>query len=119
MDALGFHPLWRNSRETFEQWQQTLPYFAVAVVGNCPVGYCYCSVDSGHGHLVRMAVHPTWQGQGIGIRLLAEALRFFQDAGARRITLNTQEENQRAQWLYRGCGFRLVGREAVALWMDL
>jgi ribosomal-protein-alanine N-acetyltransferase len=119
MDALGFHPLWRNSIETFEQWRETLPYFTVAAVGKSQVGYCYCSVDSGHGHLVRMAVHPTWQGQGIGTRLLADAMRFFQEAGARRITLNTQEENERAQWLYQRFGFRLVGREAVALWRDL
>jgi ribosomal protein S18 acetylase RimI-like enzyme len=119
MDALGFHPLWRNSRETFEQWRETLPYFTVAAVGQSQVGYCYCSVDSGHGHLVRMAVHPTWQGQGIGTRLLADAMRFFRAAGARRITLNTQEENERAQWLYRRFGFRLIGREAVALLKDL
>jgi ribosomal protein S18 acetylase RimI-like enzyme len=118
MDALGFHPLWRNSIETFQQWRETLPYFAVAAVGKSQVGYCYCSVDSGHGHLVRMAVHPTWQGQGIGTRLLADAMRFFQEAGARRITLNTQEENERAQWLYRRFGFRSIGREAVALWKD-
>ncbi len=119
MDALGFHPLWRNSIETFEQWRQTLPYFAVAAVGKCQVGYCYCSVDADQGHLIRMAVHPTWQAQGIGTRLLSDAVRFFQEAGVRRITLNTQEENERAQWLYRGFGFRLIGREAVALWKDL
>jgi ribosomal protein S18 acetylase RimI-like enzyme len=119
MDALGFHPLWRNSLETFEQWRETLPYFTVAAVGTSQVGYCYCSVDSDIGHLVRMAVHPTWQGQGIGTRLLADAMRFFRDTGARRVTLNTQEENERAQWLYRRFGFRLIGREAVALWKDL
>jgi ribosomal-protein-alanine N-acetyltransferase len=119
MDALGFHPLWRNSIDTFEQWREALPYFTVAVVGKSQVGYCYCSVDVDQGHLVRMAVHPAWQGQGIGTRLLADATRFFQDAGVRRITLNTQEENERAQWLYRGFGFRLIGREAVALWKDL
>lgn len=119
MDALAFHPLWRNSADCFEQWRETLPYFAVAAVGKSQVGYCYCSVDADQGHLVRMAVHPAWQGQGIGTRLLADAMRFFRDAGVRRITLNTQEENERAQWLYRGFGFRLVGREAVALWKDL
>jgi ribosomal-protein-alanine N-acetyltransferase len=92
MDALGFHPLWRNSIETFEQWRETLPYFTVAAVG---------------------------KSQGVGTRLLADAMRFFQEAGVLRITLNTQEENERAQWLYRAFGFRLIGREAVALWRDL
>jgi len=87
--------------------------------GEEPVGYCYCSVEKEHGHLIRMAVHPAWQGRGIGTRLLAEAVRFFQQAGARLVTLNTQEENERAQRLYRKFGFRLTGREAVALWRDV
>lgn len=116
LDGLAFHPLWRNLVETLRRWKEALSYFVVAVAGEEPVGYCYCSVEKEHGHLIRMAVHPAWQGRGIGTRLLAEAVRFFQQAGARLVTLNTQEENERAQRLYRKFGFRLMGREAVALW---
>jgi ribosomal protein S18 acetylase RimI-like enzyme len=120
LDELDFHPLWRNSQETLRRWRATLPYFVVAVAEDEPVGYCYCSVgDEGHGHLIRMAVHPAWQGRGIGTRLVAEAVEFFQQAGVPRITLNTQEENTRARRLYRKFGFRPIGREAVALWRDL
>jgi ribosomal protein S18 acetylase RimI-like enzyme len=120
LDALSFHALWRNSLETLMRWKVTLPYFVVAVLGDSPVGYCYCSMEEpGHAHLVRMAVHPTWHGHGIGTRLVAEALHEFRQAGAQRVTLNTQEENKRAQWLYRRFGFQLVGQEAVALWKDL
>ena len=120
LDALDFHPLWRNSVEKLKRWRKALPYFVVAVAGREPVGYCYCSVgEKEHGHLIRMAVHPAWQGQGIGTRLVAEAVRFFRQAGVRRITLNTQEENERAQRLYRKFGFRLMGREVAALWRNL
>ena len=119
LDALVFHPLWRNSIDTLKRWKETSPYFVVAVTGEEPVGYGYCSLKRGHGHLIRVAVHPAWQGQGIGARLLAEAMHFFRQAGARLVTLNTQEENEQAQRLYRKFGFRLMGREAVALWRDL
>lgn len=120
LDGLAFHPLWRNSAETLRQWRATVPYFVVAVAGQDIVGYCYCSVgDQGQGHLIRVAVHPVWQGRGIGTRLMAEALGFFQKAGVRHITLNTQEENAPAQRLYRRFGFRPMGREAIALWRDL
>lgn len=120
LDALDFHPLWRNSVEKLERWRKTLSYFVVAVAGEGPVGYCYCSVgEKGRGYLIRMAVHPAWQGQGIGTRLVVEAVRFFRRAGVRRVTLNTQEENERAQRLYRKFGFRLMGREAAALWRNL
>lgn len=119
LDELNFHPLWRNSVATLRRWRETLPYFVVALAGEGLVGYCYCSIEGKHGHLIRMAVHPDWQGQGIGTRLLAEAGQFFRGVGVRLVTLNTQEENKRAQRLYREFGFRLIGREATALWMDL
>lgn len=120
LDSLSFDPIWRNSHETLEGWKTTLPYFVVAVLGDNLVGYCSCAlISSGHGHLVRMAVHPEWQGLGIGTRLVADAAQFFLRAGARRITLNTQERNERAQRLYRSAGFQPKGREAVALWRDL
>lgn len=119
MDAMDFHPLWRNSAETLSQWRETLPYFVVAVAGEKRVGYCYCSLEDKHGHLVRMAVHPAWQERGIGTRLVAEAVGFFRQAGTQLITLNTQEENKVAQRLYRNFGFQLIGQEAVALWKDL
>jgi ribosomal-protein-alanine N-acetyltransferase len=120
LDNLSFHPLWRNSVETLERWQRDLPYFVVAAVGDRPVGYCYCSVEEpGRGHLVRMATHPAWRVQGVGTRLVAEAMHFFQQEGVPRITLNTQEENESAQRLYRRFGFQCKGREAIALWKDL
>lgn len=120
LDALAFHPLWRNSVETLGYWMETLPHFVVAVAREQAVGYGYSSMEGpSHGHLIRMAVHPAWQGQGIGTRLAVEAMRFFQQSGAGRITLNTQEENEQAQRLYCRFGFRLIGREAVALWRDL
>lgn len=120
LDALDFHPIWRNSHDTFHTWQQTLPYFVVSSLGDRPVGYCTCTLPTpGHGHLIRMAVHPDWQGHGVGSRLMAEAIRYFRQAGTQRVTLNTQEGNRRAQWLYSQFGFRLTGREAVALWKEL
>jgi ribosomal-protein-alanine N-acetyltransferase len=119
LDRLAFHPLWRNSVETLRRWQETVPFFVVAVAEEELAGYCYGSLKEGHGHLIRMAVHPAWQGQGVGSRLVAEALQFFQQADVQLVTLNTQEENERAQRLYRKFGFQLTGQEAVALWLDL
>jgi len=120
LDALTFHPLWQNSVETLQRWQAALPYFVVAVAGQEPIGYCYCSVEvAGYGHLIRIAVHPAWQRRGVGSRLLAEALQFFRRAGATSVTLNTQQQNEKAQGLYQKFGFEPIEREATALWMDL
>jgi ribosomal protein S18 acetylase RimI-like enzyme len=120
LDAPSFHPRWRNTQESLRKWWESLPYFVVATRDEHTVGYCYCSTgEPGQGHLIRVAVHPDWWDQGIGARLMAEAVHYFQDVGARHITLNTQEENERAHRLYRRFGFREAGREATALWREL
>ena len=69
--------------------------------------------------LAPLAVHPDHQGQGIGVRLMAEAIDFFKGEGARVITLNTQQDNQVSQRLYRWFGFRLAGEKALVLRRDL
>ncbi|MFZ5917061.1 MAG: GNAT family N-acetyltransferase [Chloroflexota bacterium] len=120
IDRLVFHPTWHNSAATLFGWQRRLPFFVVALAQDeTPVGYCFVTVEGHHGHLIRIAVHPAWQGQGIGARLMAEAMAFFAGAGVQIVTLNTQEENERSQRLYRKFGFRWMGRDAVALWKEL
>ncbi len=120
LDSPSFHPRWRNSLESLRRWRESLPYFVVATATDAVVGYCYCSIeDQSHGHLIRVAVHPDWWGRGIGSRLMAEAMRYFQQAGVRYIALNTQEENKQAQRLYQRFGFQKAGSEATALWRKL
>jgi len=54
---------------------------------------------------VRIAVHPAFGGRGIGARLMAEAIHFFEDAQVLRILLNTQDDNTYAHRLYEWFGF--------------
>jgi ribosomal-protein-alanine N-acetyltransferase len=61
-------------------------------------------------HLTRIAVHPDWQGQGVGKRLLAAAVQTAQSHSARSLTLNTQVSNRRSQRLYRAFGFAPTGQ---------
>ena len=75
-------------------------------------GYAYASLTGRHGHLTRLTVHPGTQGQRIGIRLLAEAVGFFQRERVYGITLNTQQSNTRARRLYEWFGFIALGKEA-------
>ncbi|MFL5664413.1 MAG: GNAT family N-acetyltransferase, partial [Ktedonobacteraceae bacterium] len=56
-------------------------------------------------YLVRIAVHPTVGGQGIGARLMAEAIHFFERERVLRIMLNSQEDNTYAHRLYEWFGF--------------
>ena len=107
-----FEDLWRYDALSFRDIAQTHPYFVVAefpainrgTTGRV-VGYQFNALDGEFGYLVRIAVHPSVGGQGIGARLMSEAIRFFKDARVSRIMLNTQEDNTYAHRLYEWFGF--------------
>jgi ribosomal protein S18 acetylase RimI-like enzyme len=105
IEAACFEDLWRNERSTFRAIAQTHPYFVVAELDGKVVGYQFNTQDNAAGYLVRIAVHPEVQGQGIGIRLMAEAVRYFNEVHVSRIMLNTQEDNDQARRLYEWFGF--------------
>ena len=62
-------------------------------------------------HVAMVFVHPQWWGRGIGKMLIRHLLAEGQDRGYERFQLWTHADNQRAQRLYEGLGFRRSGRE--------
>lgn len=112
IDRQAFIPLWRNTPLTLTEAMRACPYFCVAEIEQQVVGYAYASLTGRHGHLTRIAVHPRYQGQQVGVRLLADVVRFFRDQRVFGVTVNTQQDNVRARRLYEWFGFSLLGQEA-------
>jgi ribosomal protein S18 acetylase RimI-like enzyme len=112
LDRRAFVPLWQTDAPTLAGQLAHSPYFVLAQRRQAPVGYACTSLTGRHGHLTRLVVDPGAQGQGIGVRLLAACVGFFQQKGVYGITLNTQKDNLRARRLYEWFGFRLLGQEA-------
>jgi [ribosomal protein S18]-alanine N-acetyltransferase len=100
-----FEDFWRYDALSFEEIAATHPYFVVAELNGKVVGYQFNALEDEQGYLVRIAVHPSVSGQGVGIRLMSEAIAFFQQARVLRIMLNTQDDNVRAHRLYEWFGF--------------
>lgn len=119
LDEVAFDPLWHNASQTFTHALENLPYFVVAELTGQTVGYLFSSLQRDAGHLNRVAVHPNYQGCGIGTRLLAEVIEFFRAEKVEVITLNTQKDNTVSQRLYRHFGFRPMGEEVLVLRHDL
>ncbi len=119
LDEAAFDPLLRNASQTFAYAMENLPYFVVAELAGQTVGYLFSSRQGDRGHLNRVAVHPSYQGRGIGTRLLTEAIEFFRTEKVKVITLNTQKDNAVSQRLYRHFGFHPMGEEALVLKRDL
>lgn len=114
LDAKTFTPLWHFGEENLREMLFT-SRLQVATVDDLLIGYTAISYSGGHAHLARLAVHPHWQGQGYGRRLLEDALLDAQRHGINTVMLNTQVHNQRAQQLYRSYGFRPTGQVVPVL----
>jgi [ribosomal protein S18]-alanine N-acetyltransferase len=109
-DRAAFEPLWWHSAATVEHILRAVGHFVVAQIGDRVVGHAFSDVYGGQGHLIRLVVHPDFQGRGIGEQLLIESLTYQLNADAYPLTLNTQADNLPSQALYRRYGYRLAGR---------
>ncbi|MFC6836702.1 ribosomal protein S18-alanine N-acetyltransferase [Halomarina ordinaria] len=85
------------------------PGFLVAEVGGRVAGYVVADVtpNFGHdvGHVKDIAVHPEFQGRGIGTTLLERALATLAAVGAGSVKLEVRASNEEAIRLYRRHGF--------------
>jgi ribosomal protein S18 acetylase RimI-like enzyme len=115
VERLAFAPMWHYDADGFHMVSRDYPYFVVAEDASGIVGYQFNAMDHGLGYLVRIAVHPRVAGQGVGTRLMAEAVRYFASQHALRILLNTEDDNHRARRLYEWFGFYLVPPAGFAL----
>lgn len=61
-------------------------------------------------HITLLAVHPDYQGRGLGQALLWGLMQAASDRALSRATLEVRESNQPAISLYSKFGFQLAGR---------
>ncbi len=61
-------------------------------------------------HITLLAVHPDYQGQGLGQLILCHLLRSARQRKLERATLEVRESNQVALAIYQKFGFQLAGR---------
>lgn len=119
LDGLAFNHIWRKSAGNFNEALAKADSFAVAEVNGQIVGYEWFERYHKHAHLTRLAVHPAYQGRGIGAQLLHTAITDALDSGANMITLNTQENNERSRALYERFGFVFSQQRMPVLWKEL
>jgi ribosomal-protein-alanine N-acetyltransferase len=110
LDASAFSPPYRLTPGDLVEALLTSGIFVVAEQdGGYLAGYCCAAVHDQEGQVVRLAVSPAAQGQGIGRTLLNHALVYCHTHAAARVLINTQESNQASLRLYEGFGFRRIG----------
>jgi ribosomal-protein-alanine N-acetyltransferase len=74
------------------------------------VGYGVAMVAVEECHLLNVCIHPDWQGQGLGHKLIRRLLKLARQQGAESAFLEVRESNSNARGLYQRLGFVEVGR---------
>jgi [ribosomal protein S18]-alanine N-acetyltransferase len=120
LDAICFPTPWGKGEEILGPALISAPYFSVAEFSGDVIGYTYVTVHQAglHAHLVRIAVSPAFQGHAIGVRLLADVVRFCRHRRIDLLTLNTQDYNIQAQRLYEWFGFQRTGEIQAVLGIE-
>lgn len=77
-----------------------------------PVGFVLIRAVAGEAEVLTIAVDPRKRGGGVGRQLMTAAMRRLRGAGVGVLFLEVDEGNGPALALYRGLGFREVGRRA-------
>ncbi len=77
--------------------------------GNPIVGYGVMSVAAGESHILNLCVHPEFQGQGMGKRILRHFLRLAREHNADMALLEVRASNRPALRLYSRMGFNEAG----------
>ncbi len=108
IDQAAFDPFWRfdehGMREAIDATSSSTVLVIRDAVGGA-AGFAIVGFGSAISYLQRVAVHPDWQGQGMGRSLVRVAARKARAAGARVMLLNTQLDNRPALKLYEQEGF--------------
>ncbi|HVK52837.1 MAG TPA: GNAT family N-acetyltransferase [Pseudoxanthomonas sp.] len=97
------------ARPDYAVWLLEDDGVAVGHAAAGPCGLPHAEVAAGDGELKRLYVLKSHQNGGWGARVFAEALRWLQRDGPRRLWIGVWSENLGAQRFYARHGFTRVG----------
>ncbi|MNP52873.1 Spermidine N(1)-acetyltransferase [compost metagenome] len=76
------------------------------------VGFRYPTLIRSNHHVyeINIAVHPRYQHEGIGTRLMEKMMDWAAEQGIKKLSLRVLSSNDRALKFYEKCGFEREGR---------
>lgn len=112
IEALSFSNPWPKSLFLAElQNPLSHPYTIKLIHNNKEIvlGYTIFWAVSDEAHLLNIAVHPEYRGQGIGRKLIDFVIHTSNELGLRDIFLEVRRSNRVARSLYERVGFKYIG----------
>ncbi|NNF54470.1 MAG: GNAT family N-acetyltransferase [Acidimicrobiales bacterium] len=107
VDGAAFESFWRFDPAALREARRATPRHHYRVITNHGgvAAYAVTGLAGQRGYLQRLAVHPRFEGNGLGRALIQDSFTWLRKREATRIMVNTQERNQRALAVYRSVGF--------------
>jgi len=109
LDLAAFGSFWHNTEDSLQRAFAQAIHATVAENESGMVGYQISTGNPFGIHLARLGVCPDAQGQGVGSALVSDLIRQTSHHSIRRITVNTQSDNQASLALYQKMGFVRTG----------
>ncbi|MET0696965.1 MAG: GNAT family N-acetyltransferase [Acidimicrobiia bacterium] len=108
IDHLAFDGFWRMSEAGLVEAMRATPRATVltARIESELAGYALVGSQMTVSYLQRVAVDPSFAGQGIGGSLVQASALWASKRGSRALVLNLRPENDRARRLYEREGFQ-------------
>ena len=129
IERLCFSNPWSEQAFHYEITENHCALYLVALNGNNVVGYIGNWFICDEGHITNLAVHPDFQGRGIGKTLVRSLMEMGRQYNVCHFTLEVRVSNIRAQKLYKDLGFTQVGlrkkyyqdnnEDAIIMWKHI
>lgn len=110
LDQKSFSLPWPERSFRFELTANPASRSWVAELEGKIVGMIVVWLVLEEAHVATLATHPEYRRQGIGTKLLSQALLHLLEEGARSSFLEVRESNLSAQNMYRKFGYETTGR---------
>lgn len=108
IESLCFSHPW-SEESIYDSFINPCNQFYISVEENKVLGYIGLSVIIDEGYILNVAVHPDYQGKGIGKALVKTVDDFAIENNLAFVTLEVRPSNEKAVSLYESFGFTKVG----------
>jgi [ribosomal protein S18]-alanine N-acetyltransferase len=129
LERLSFTTPWPRDAFENELTKNQNARYVVALHENKVISYCGMWIILDEAHITNVAVHPSYRGQKIGVRMMQEMMDAAVMFGAKSMTLEVRPSNMVARNMYVKLGFEEHGvrkryysdnnEDAIIMWVTL
>lgn len=125
----AFTAPWDESIFHYELQNNRFAHYIVMEYNKEIIGHCGMWIMMSDAQITNIAIHPNYQGQGLGEKLLQDVFTYLKNFHVERLSLEVRVSNLSAQRLYEKMGFQKGGirksyyednfEDAIVMWVNL